>query len=283
MIMAKRGEVLIAILNDPLDFAVLREKSWYRVPITSAEKWLQDRWPPRWVAFYQTKIFGEEAYAVNYFAQVLDIQKAYRWELFPDDPRDSKSNKRYYQILLKPIQRLPRPIFSRRFRRIVFIPTTWEKFTGASEINDLYDESSLEDKLWVEFKRLKISAERQEFVRVKKHDYALDFALYCALGKIDIETDGDMWHANPESSVQDNIRDNDLKTTGWQVLRFSSHQIQEEMEQYCLPIIAANINNFGGVEEGKIMPKKVELNDTGTYQLSLFDDIKTGKDGPTSV
>jgi hypothetical protein len=67
----------------------------------------------------------------------------------------------------------------------------------AVEINDLYDESPLEDRLWAEMKRLQIHAERQEFVRADQHDYALDFALYCALGKIDVETDGDTWHANP--------------------------------------------------------------------------------------
>lgn len=43
----------------------------------------------------------------------------------------------------------------------MFIPTTWEKFVNAVEINDLYDESSLEDQLWAQFKRLEISAERQ--------------------------------------------------------------------------------------------------------------------------
>jgi hypothetical protein len=52
------------------------------------------------------------------------------------------------------------------------------------EINDLYDESPLEDRLWVEFKRVEIGAERQEFVEVKKRLYALDFAICCALGKI---------------------------------------------------------------------------------------------------
>ena len=34
-------------------------------------------------------------------------------------------------------------------------------------------------------------------------------------------TNGDVWHANPERAVQDNLRDNDLETVGWKVLRFS--------------------------------------------------------------
>jgi very-short-patch-repair endonuclease len=269
-----RGEVLVAILNKQLDFAILREKHWYRIPVHSVEKWLKDRWPPRWLAFYQTKAFGEEAHAINYFTPVLDIQQVYRWQLFPDEPRDhEKSNWKYYQVFVQPIKRLPKPIFSRRLRRIIFIPTTWQKFITATEINDLYDESSLEDRLWGEFKRLQISAERQEYVMARGHDYALDFALYCVKSSLDVETDGDFWHANPEKAVGDNLRDNDLETAGWKVLRFSSCQIQEQLFDYCLPTIVDNINNLGGIEEGKLLPKKINLDEGGIYQLSLFDDL----------
>jgi very-short-patch-repair endonuclease len=271
--MSTRGEVLVAILNDPLDFAILRERQWYRIPVHSVDRWLYNCWPPKWLSFYQTKVFGDEAYAVNYYSQVVDIKKARRLELFPDEGLNENSNRHYYQVFVQPIQRLPRPINSRRWRMIVFIPTTWLKFSNAEEINDLYDESPLEDQLWAHFKRLKISAERQEFVRVKKQDYALDFAIYCPKGNIDIETDGDTWHSNPEKAAGDNLRDNALKTVGWKVLRFNTPQIKEQIESYCLPTIAENINKLGGVEEGKILPRKINLEDTGTYQLSLFDDM----------
>ena len=271
--MDPRGQVLVVILNNLKDFDILHKKHWYRIPITIANKRLKKRWPPEWLAFYQTKVFGEEAFAVNYYAKVLEIREVYRYELFPDEPRGDKTDKKYYQIFVQPLQRLPKPILSRRWRLIIFIPTTWSKLIHAVEINDLYDESSLEDRLWAEFKRLKISAERQEFVSINKNAYFLDFALYCSSGKIDVETDGNIWHANPERAAQDNIRDNDLKTTGWSILRFNDSQIQEQMEEYCLPTIAKNINNFGGVKEGKIFPRRVELNDSGTQQLSLFDDL----------
>ena len=91
--MAKRGQVLVAILNNRLDFAVARDQHWYRVPIGSAHKWLKGRWPPSWLAFYQTKVFGSEAYAVNYYARVLDIREKARWQLFPDQPRDERSHR----------------------------------------------------------------------------------------------------------------------------------------------------------------------------------------------
>jgi hypothetical protein len=169
--MSKLGEVLVVIVNKKLDYAILREQFWYRISVNSVEKWIKERWPPKWLAFYQTMAFGAEKHAINYFAEVIDIRGVRRWQLFPDEPRDEKSNRRYYQVFVKSVKPLPKPIYSRRFRRIIFIPTTWEKFVNASEINDLFDESSLEDKLWAEFKRYNIPAERQEFVisKTTKH------------------------------------------------------------------------------------------------------------------
>ncbi len=272
--MPARGEVLIAILNNLLDFAILREQGWYRIPVGSVEKWLKDRWPPQWLAFYQTKAFGEEAHAVRYFARVRRIQKAQRWQLFPDEPRnDARSGRSYYQVFVEPLQRLNKPIYSRRWRRIVFIPTTWQKFCEAAEINDLYAESSLEDRLWEAFKQRQIPAERQEFVVARGNDYALDFAIYCNQGKIDVETDGDFWHANPERAKEDNRRDNDLKTAGWKVLRFGSQQIQEETEEYCMATIVQNIHNLGGLDDERVVPRRLDIEDGQPYQLSLFDDL----------
>jgi len=155
----------------------------------------------------------------------------------------------------------------------VFIPTTWDHFIHADEINDLYAESPLEDKIWREFKRKEIIATRQELVQVKNNYYFLDFAIYCANGKLDVETDGDYWHANPVQAKKDNKRDNYLKTDGWRVLRFNSNQILEEMEQYCLPTVVENINNFGGIETGNVMPKMIEGDSTKGFQRSLFDEF----------
>ena len=270
--MSKRGEVLVAIINNKLDFAILREQLWYRIPVSSVEKWIKERWPPKWLAFYQTMAFGAEKHAINYIAEVLYFREVRRWQLFPNQPHDEKGNKWYYQIFVKSVHPLPKPIYSRRYRRIVFIPTTWEKFTNASEINDLFDESSLEDKLWAEFKRHNIPAERQEFVVARKKDYALDFAIYCTKGNIDVETDGDFWHANPEKAEQDNLRDNNLKAEGWQVLRFNTKQIQEQVADYCVPTIAKTIGKLGDLDEGKLIPRKINL-DSGSYQPSLFDDL----------
>lgn len=273
--MSYRGEVLVAIINNRLDFAIARDKHWYRVPVSSQAKWLADRWPPKWLALYQTKKLGLDAYAINYYAKVTFVREAFHWELFTGQPRDEKSDRLYYQLFLEPLRRLPKPILSRRRRRIIFIPTTWEKFTSAEEINDLYSESSLEDHLWIALKQLQIRSERQELVTTEDRNYFLDFAIYCASGKVDIETDGDAWHANPEKAALDNLRDNDLESTGWQQLRFTAFQIQEQMVEYCIPKIVKTINNLDGLkEEGKLVPRKIDLDlPSGTYQPGLFDNL----------
>lgn len=263
------GEVLIAIINNQQDFRILCEQLWYRIPVSSVEKLLRRRWPPQWIAFYQTKIFNDEAYSVRYYAQVKDIRKVHRCDLFPDELPNYKSRKIYYQLLLGPLQALSKPIFSRRRRRIVFIATTWEKFRNAIELNDLYDESPLENRLWAEFKRLQVSAERQEMVMVNHAKYFLDFAIYCAAGKLNVETDGDTWHIGKEKAGADNLRDNALKTKGWRVLRFNTQQVQEKMADYCVPIVVENINRLGGLNDENVEYKKIALN-RSLEQLELF-------------
>jgi len=267
-----RGELLVAIINKHSDFRLLSTQHWYRIPLKSAQKWLKNAWPPQWIAFYLTKIFGNDAFSIRYYAKVADIAQVFRYELFPDELQNAKSDSRYYKIMICPLLQLPKPILSRRRRRIIFIPTTWQKFTDAAEINDLYDESPLEDRLWAEFKLLQIHAERQEFVRINDKDYALDFAIYCKSGKLDIETDGDTWHSTPERSREDNIRNNALQAAGWYQLRFNTEQVREKMADYCIPKIAETINHLGGIAEDKFsFGKKINLKTPQIYQTGLFD------------
>jgi very-short-patch-repair endonuclease len=259
-------------MNNCSDFAIAREQQWYRIPVRSVQKFLKRRWPPERLAFYQTKVFGSERYSIRYYAQVLDIRRVFRWQLFPDEPPNEKTNKQYYQLMLSPLQRLPQPILSLRLRRVVFIPTTWTKFLSAEEINDLYDESPLEDRLWAELKRRRIEAQRQYFVQVGKRHYALDFAIFCNDGKLDVETDGDAWHLGRESASEDNERDNDLTSKGWDILRFRGQRIREEMVEYCIPKIMETVNRLDGLTANGLIPRPFDPErPEGLQQLTLFE------------
>lgn len=265
---SKRGEVLVAIMNDKGDFAILQVEKWYRVPVDKAPK----QWPPRWLAFYQTKKFGDEAFAVNYYGRVSGIEVVKRRELFPNEFPNAKSDREYYRIRLEDVKQLEKPIQSARLRRIAFIPTTWDKFTQAIEINDLFDESRLEDYLWGKLKELEIPAERQWNVQIGDEHYRLDFAIFCRNGDIDVEVDGDKWHANPERADQDNLRNNALGASGWTVLRFNNRRIKESLGDYCVPKITDAINRLDGLsEEGLVSHKFRTLPNGVAQQLSLFE------------
>lgn len=265
-----RKEVLVALLKTPEALHRARDEHWYHVPVEAAKRRLKDRWPPRVIAFYQGHPHGSEAFAVRYYANVEGVIESTRRELFPSEPNHPNAGATYYRVSLGPLRKLDKPIVSRRLRRIVFIPTTWQKFVQAVEINDLYDESPLEDRLWAELKRHRIYAERQEYVQVNKREYALDFAVYGVTGKLDIETDGDTWHAKRAQISADNQRDNDLSTEGWTVLRFNTQHVREQMADYCMPSIGKAVRQIGGVTDSLPIVRSFREGERDE-QLGLFD------------
>ncbi len=236
-------DVLIAIVKDRRDLEIARVERWYRIPVRSAPKNLE---AARWLAFYQTKAFGEERWAIRYYAPILGRSILKRRDLLPDQLDHPRANQDYYKIELGELQSLERPIISRRGRRLVFIPTTWEKFRHAEEINDLFHESPLEDALYEELKRHRIESERQFFVRVGSVCYCLDFAIFCRRGNIDVECDGEAWHSDPKGRRRDRYRNNLLASAGWAVLRFGSHELTTQMA-FCLRLIRATIRAHGGL------------------------------------
>ena len=274
---SRRGEALVVIVNNLRDWRLVRESLWYRVPVDTAPR----RWPPKWMAFYQTKIFGDEAFAIRYFGKVSKIVRVSRAALFPEEFPNAKSDREYYQVFLESFETLPQPILSLRRRRIVFIPTTHRKLQTATEINDLFDDSPLEDELWTALKELNLQAERQYFLTASGASYCLDFAIFCEKGNLDIETDGDRWHADPARIPADNRRNNALASEGWKVLRFNTSQIREEMETYCVPQIADTVNQLGGMEPVTEPARTYYRTEDGiVQQMSLFDGKPEYKAAP---
>jgi hypothetical protein len=83
-----RGELLVALLKDKGDFAILQEQGWYRIPVASAPR----PWPPRWLAFYLPRAFGPDAaYTIRYYGEVEDIKVVKRSDLFPNELNSARS------------------------------------------------------------------------------------------------------------------------------------------------------------------------------------------------
>ena len=263
------SEVLVALLRDLKDFSILQTEGWYRIPVKHTPR----RWPPEHVAFYQPLAFGEDAFCIRYFGKVAQITTAARRELFPNELESALSGKLYHRIQLERLNARPQAIPCRLARSVVFIPTTWQKFIAAEELNDLFDESPLEDLLWDELKRRKIPAQRQWPVPMGGFKYYLDFAFLCNKANLDVETDGDSWHIEKGRAAIDNRRNNDIEAQGWHVLRFNTRQIQEQCAEYCLPRIQDTLNTLGGLQEDGLVARKfIEKDGESAQQLSLFEE-----------
>jgi hypothetical protein len=135
--MSQQVEVLVAIMNNQRDMAIALTQHWYRIPAEQVEKRLKKRWPPAWLAFYQTKEFGEESHSIIYFSEIQGIKLVKRRELFLDEEDNEKSEIFYYKLELLDLQKVPKPICSSGWKRVLFIQTTYDKLMNASLTSDL--------------------------------------------------------------------------------------------------------------------------------------------------
>jgi very-short-patch-repair endonuclease len=150
-----------------------------------------------------------------------------------------------------------RPIVSHRPRRVIFLPTTLEKFERADQINDLFDGSPLEDRLWSALKYIHVLAERQWKINVQDKDYFLDFAIFCNNGKLAIETDGYTYHYDDRNQIDyDTWRRNEIELDGWRFLHYTTKQVKDNWTPYLSQIQKA-IGQLGGVEEPEKFERKV--------------------------
>jgi very-short-patch-repair endonuclease len=243
--------VVIAKTRESFERAV--DEHWYHLPLSKAPPALQAG-QVQTVAFYLPKAFGADAFHVTYAASLLTATIMTRRELFPHEPDHKRADERYVRLALGEVERLPHPIPSLRWRRIVVIPTTQAKLEAATEINDLFHASPLEDRVWDALKAGGLPAEREYFVPGDRNGmYALDFAIFGQQRNLDVECDGDQYHATPSRARADNRRNNFLTSRGWSVLRFDTTHIREELPEVMTRIRAA-IRDCGGLAPSATTP-----------------------------
>jgi hypothetical protein len=183
--MHPEDQVLVAVMNNRADFRRARDEGWYRVPVSHAPASVKDS---EYVAFYFTKAFGEERWAIHWFAPIRGHELKRRRELLPEEPDHPRAERAYYVLQLGPMERLAPPIISLRWRRVTFIETTWDRFQMAQEINELY--ASGADGLFVTLKEMGLAPEREFPVREAGKIYIVDLAIPCRDGTLAIALDG---------------------------------------------------------------------------------------------
>lgn len=171
--------VLVAILKDKRDLEIARVLGWYRIPLKTAPKTVA----VDYLAFYQTAKFGDEKWSINYIAPVRGHELTTRAQLMRTQPDHPRAQESYYKLQLGTLERLPRAIPSRAWRRITFLYTTGAKLLEATELNDLIVQSPERERLWQALRDRGLAAERQY---ERQPEGELDLALLCALGQLGI-------------------------------------------------------------------------------------------------
>ncbi|MFO7743353.1 MAG: hypothetical protein R6X31_13695 [Anaerolineae bacterium] len=171
--------VLVGVMNSRRDFALARDEGWYRIPEERAPESTTEAVV---LAFYFTKAFGDEKWAIHYYAPVEGHELVRRRDLLPGEADHPRADDPYYKLQLGPVMKLDEPIPSLRWRRVTFIESTWDRFSAAEEINDLY--ASGADGLYVTLKDEKLHPEREFVLRENDAEYVVDMAIPCRQGTV---------------------------------------------------------------------------------------------------
>ena len=131
-----------------------------------------------------TCAFGERKWTNRDYAPIRGHELVRRRDLFTDEPDHPRADEAYYKLQIGNFIALPRPIVSRRGRRILFIWTNGDAFSRAVEINDLLGKSDVDDALWNALKRANIFGERHIAVREAQSRYRVDFWIECVRGNL---------------------------------------------------------------------------------------------------
>ncbi|NLE43758.1 MAG: hypothetical protein GX620_03455 [Chloroflexi bacterium] len=204
---APSDRVLVAVMNNPRDFGIAQEEGWYRVPVRHAPRSATEA---NVLAFYFTKAFGDDRWAIHWYGPVRGHELVRRRDILPEETNHPRADEVYYQLQLGPLARLDTPIPSLRWRRITFLETTWDRFTAAEEINDLYVSGA--DGLYVTLKDDGFCVEREYAVYDTGVEYTVDLAIPCRDGTLAIVS-GD------RSAPPGALRDPDLESVRKAVAR----------------------------------------------------------------
>lgn len=187
--------VLVGIMNSQRDFAIARNERWYRIPKRHAPESTTEAVV---LAFYFTRAFEEEKWAIHYYAPVEGHELVRRHDLLPHQPDHPRADEPYYKLQLGRLMKRDEPIPSLRWRRITFIESTWDRFVAADEINDLYATGA--DGLYVTLKEENLHPEREFLFREGDAEYVLDMAIPCRQGTVCIAMDE---RAGPAGALRD--------------------------------------------------------------------------------
>jgi hypothetical protein len=110
--------VLVAIMNNETDWQRVQEERWYRLPVKHAPLGSPNF---DWLAFYFSKSFKNNQWAIHFYAPILGHELLTRRDLIPSEPDHKRAGNWYYKLELGSLYHKLPPIVSDAWRRVTFI------------------------------------------------------------------------------------------------------------------------------------------------------------------
>ncbi len=127
--------MLVGVINRQRDLIYARDEGWYRIPQARMPRGVQ----ADYLAFFLSgRTFKERSGGIHFFARTVGLELAYRHELLPRERAHPRADHVYYRIALADWQVKEPPVRNPTRRPISFIYTTWDRFSSAETIADLY-------------------------------------------------------------------------------------------------------------------------------------------------
>lgn len=132
--------VLVGVIKRKRDLSFLLKEQWYRIPRGA----VPDECPFEIVAFYVSGSAARQAgkSGIHYYAEKRGFELVRRADLVTGEPDHPRAGQEYLKLQLGTvIQKIP-PITNPARRIFSFVWTTWDRFTVATTIADLYRDGS---------------------------------------------------------------------------------------------------------------------------------------------
>lgn len=136
--MFSEDRVLVGVIQRKRDLNYAIKDKWYRIPQKQMPRGIN----AEYVGFFLSgSVFKEQSGGIHYYAKVSGFELAYRKDLLPKEANHKRADEVYYRVALEEVLPKTPPVLNPTKRPIIFIRTTWDRFTQAREIKDLYSDS----------------------------------------------------------------------------------------------------------------------------------------------
>ncbi|MDP3725110.1 MAG: DUF559 domain-containing protein [Nanoarchaeota archaeon] len=237
--------VLVGVLKQKRDLALLLRERWYRIPLRCAPKRKFE-----YLAFYEPARFGKDGKCIRYYAKIRERCTFLRRDILPHEFLHPRASEKYLWFRVGRIQALARPIKNIVPRRVSFCFTTLRALLNSRIMLQLYNVVSTEEIVARALKRANITARPQHYVAGEKKRYCLDFAVCCKRGTIAIECDNLKAHSSSRQHAKDKAKDAFLRRHGWEIIRLTEAEILSDLKG-CIVRVKQLVRKYGGIRADK--------------------------------